>query len=122
MNRAAVPVVLATVTRPLPRSAPAHSRVMEDLPRMPLTSTRVGMTARFASWRRCSTMPATSRPAQHVARTQYRKSTAGQLLGPGPDWEGEVVGAPSGGPGAGGVSVRGSRCGELEADEVLFAT
>ncbi|MEU6238293.1 hypothetical protein ABZ885_35480, partial [Kitasatospora sp. NPDC047058] len=31
MNRAAVPVVLATVTRPPPRSAPAQSRVVRRL-------------------------------------------------------------------------------------------
>ena len=48
MNRAAVPVVLATVTRPPPRSAPAHSRVIELLPRMPLTRTRRGMLLQVA--------------------------------------------------------------------------
>ena len=69
MKRAAVPVVLATVTSPPPRSAPAHSRVIDDLPRMPLTSTRCLIRARFRLCRRCSTIPAASITADAVSST-----------------------------------------------------
>ena len=48
MKRAAVPVVFATTVRPPPRSAPAQSRVIELLPRMPLTSTRCGILSQVA--------------------------------------------------------------------------
>ena len=46
-NRAAVPVVFATVRSPPPRSAPAVSRVMELLPRVPLTRMRAWINSRL---------------------------------------------------------------------------
>ena len=60
-------VSLTAGRREPPRNAPAHSRVIELLPRMPLTTIRRGMLRRWRWWRRCSTTPATSATAQPSA-------------------------------------------------------
>jgi hypothetical protein len=75
MKRAAVPVVFAITRSPPPRIAPAQSRVMELLPRMPFTTIRWGIERRRRWCPRCSRIPATSRSKQPATYTPNRNVT-----------------------------------------------
>ena len=86
IRRAFEPVTLATVRIPPSRSAAAIRRVTEDLPRLPLTWTRIGIACRARRCRRVSSVQYPRTTARRIKRTNTRPPAGqrGARSGPAP--------------------------------------